>query len=67
VEPALLTAFHQDLLQLIQVLDVSMALLFGGLAIQFIIQQRSAQSARIASTQLVASAPSPTPQIQVSR
>lgn len=67
LEPALLIAFHRDLMQLIQVLDVSMALLLAGLAIQFTIQQRSAQSTRTASTLSIAAAASPTPQIQVSR
>jgi O-antigen/teichoic acid export membrane protein len=67
LEPVLLTAFHQDLLQLIQVLDVSMALLFGGLAIQFTIQQRSAQSTCIASTPSVASVATTTPHVQLGR
>jgi O-antigen/teichoic acid export membrane protein len=59
LEPALLTAFHHDLMQLIQVLDLAMALLLAGLAIQFVIQQRSVQTLRFAS--------SATPQAQVSR
>jgi O-antigen/teichoic acid export membrane protein len=59
LEPALLTAFHHDLMQLIQVLDLAMALLLAGLAIQFVIQQRSVQTPRFAS--------SPAPQVQVSR
>jgi O-antigen/teichoic acid export membrane protein len=59
LEPALLIAFHHDLMQLIQVLDVAMALLLAGVAIQFVIQQRSVQTLRFAS--------SPTPQAQVSR
>jgi O-antigen/teichoic acid export membrane protein len=59
LEPVLLSAFHQDLMQLIRVLDLAMALLFAGLAIQFAIQQRTVQSPRLAS--------SPTPQVQVSR
>jgi O-antigen/teichoic acid export membrane protein len=59
LEPALLAAFHHDLMQLIQVLDVAMALLLAGLAIQFAIQQRSAQFPRFV--------PSPAPHVQVSR
>jgi hypothetical protein len=46
-------------MQLIQVLDIAMALLLAGVAIQFTIQQRTAQSRRLAS--------SPIPQVQVSR
>ena len=67
LEPALLVAFHQDLMQLIQVLDVAMGLLLAGLAIQFTMQQRSAQSTRVAATKAIAATASPTPQIQVSR
>jgi len=67
LEPALLVAFHQDLMQLIQVLDVAMGLLLAGLAIQFTMQQRSAQSTRVAATKPIAATASPTPQIQVSR
>jgi O-antigen/teichoic acid export membrane protein len=59
LEPALLITFHHDLMQLIQVLDVAMALLLAGVAIQFVIQQRSVQTFRFAS--------SATPQAQVSR
>jgi O-antigen/teichoic acid export membrane protein len=59
LEPALLSAFHRDLMQLIQVLDIAMALLLAGVAIQFVIQQRSVQTFRFAS--------SATPQAQVSR
>ncbi|HEV2029119.1 MAG TPA: hypothetical protein VGS16_11420, partial [Candidatus Dormibacteraeota bacterium] len=67
LEPALLTAFHRDLMQLIQVLDLAMGLLLAGLAIQFTMQQRLAQSGRVAATKAIAATASPTPQIQVSR
>jgi hypothetical protein len=40
LEPLLLTAFHRNLVQVIQVVDISMALLLGGLATQLVFQQR---------------------------
>jgi O-antigen/teichoic acid export membrane protein len=45
LEPALLVAFHQNLTQVVQVLDISMVLIASGLAIQFVLQQRSETSA----------------------
>ena len=39
LEPVLLTAFHQSLMQAVQVVDISMALVFGGLSAQFIVQK----------------------------
>jgi hypothetical protein len=59
--------YQNDLMQLIQVLDVAMGLLLAGLVIQFTMQQRSAQSTRVAATKAIAATASPTPQIQVSR
>jgi O-antigen/teichoic acid export membrane protein len=40
LEPALLSMFHESLMQVVLVLDISMALLFVGLATQFALQQR---------------------------
>jgi O-antigen/teichoic acid export membrane protein len=45
LEPALLVAFHQNLTQVVQVLDISMVLIASGLAIQFVLQQRTETSA----------------------
>jgi O-antigen/teichoic acid export membrane protein len=41
LEPALLIVFHKKLMQVVQVVDLSMAILVGGLAIQLLIQRRS--------------------------
>ena len=41
VEPALVVAFHQTLLQVVQVVDESMALVFVGLGALYLVQQRS--------------------------
>jgi O-antigen/teichoic acid export membrane protein len=40
LEPALLIMFHRNLLQVVQVVDVSMALLVGGLAVHLVVQRR---------------------------
>jgi hypothetical protein len=40
LEPALLMVFHQNLWQVVQVVDVSMALVAGGLLALYLIQQR---------------------------
>ncbi len=40
LEPVMLTAFHTNLLQVIQVVDICMALLLAGLATQLVIQAR---------------------------
>lgn len=54
LEPALLIAFHRTLMQVVQVLDLAMALLLAGLAIQFLLQQRFGQSSRDASAVAIA-------------
>jgi O-antigen/teichoic acid export membrane protein len=40
VEPVLVIAFHQSLMQVVQVVDISMALVLSGLAVQFALQHR---------------------------
>lgn len=67
LEPVLLTVFHQDLMQVVQVVDIAMALLLAGLAVQFTLQQRSGfLSSRDPSTPAIAST-APTAQIQATR
>jgi O-antigen/teichoic acid export membrane protein len=44
LEPVLLIAFHQNLMQVVQVVDVSMAVVLGGLTVQFVIQLRAASA-----------------------
>ena len=48
LEPALLIAFHQNLMQVVQALDLAMALILGGLGVQFVLQQRVGRLSRIA-------------------
>ncbi len=43
LEPGLLIAFHQNLMQVVQVLDVATALLLAGLAAQLMLQRRVGQ------------------------
>jgi O-antigen/teichoic acid export membrane protein len=67
LEPALLTSFHQNLMQVVQVLDIAMGLLLAALAIHFILQQRVARPRVDYSKAAVAPAPPVAPQIKVSR
>jgi hypothetical protein len=55
LEPILLAAFHQTLLQVVQVVDISMALPALGLAAMYLIQQRVGRLA-VALTPTTASA-----------
>jgi O-antigen/teichoic acid export membrane protein len=67
LEPVLLTLFHQNLMQVVQVLDIAMGLLLAALAIHFILQQRVARTRVDYSKAAVAPAPPVAPQIKVSR
>jgi len=67
LEPALLVAFHRDLTQLVQVLDIAMALLFVGLGAQFILQERVEHAARIAEKRSQEATASALMQVQVPR
>lgn len=50
LEPVLLIAFHQNLTQVVQVLDVSMALAFVGLGALYIVQTRAMRSDTLAAS-----------------
>jgi O-antigen/teichoic acid export membrane protein len=47
LEPAALIAFHQSLSQVVQVVDVCMALILGGLGALYVVQERSTMMAGI--------------------
>ena len=49
VEPVLIVLFHQTLMQVVQVVDVSMLLVLGGLAALYFAQQRSGSSMALAT------------------
>jgi hypothetical protein len=40
LEPALILRFHQTLMQIVQVLSISMAVLFFGLTVLYLVQER---------------------------
>jgi hypothetical protein len=61
LEPLLIVAFHQSLIRVVQVVDISMALPALGLASWYLIQDRAG---RLAITFMPATA---APQVQVSR
>jgi O-antigen/teichoic acid export membrane protein len=67
LEPALLVAFHRNLMQVVQVLDIAMGLVLAGLAAQFILQERSGHLHRDAANQTIASTTPTIAQIRVSR
>jgi O-antigen/teichoic acid export membrane protein len=67
LEPALLLAFHQNVMQVVQVVDLSMALLLVALAAQFVVQQRIQRSRLEAATSSVAPTSSTVAQIQLGR
>jgi hypothetical protein len=48
LEPAALIAFHQNLAQVVEVIDISMALILVGLGSLYLVQERKASIARIA-------------------
>jgi O-antigen/teichoic acid export membrane protein len=48
LEPLALIAFHQNLIQVVQVIDVSMALILIGLGSLYLVQERKASTAGIA-------------------
>jgi O-antigen/teichoic acid export membrane protein len=52
LEPALLLAFHSSAVQVVQVMDVSMALLFAGLAGTYVLQERSERPVKPAIQEL---------------
>jgi O-antigen/teichoic acid export membrane protein len=52
IEPLMLMAFHQDLLQVVQVLDISMALILAALGILYLVEERAR---RYASLEVAAS------------
>jgi O-antigen/teichoic acid export membrane protein len=66
VEPILIVAFHQNLLQVVQVVDLSMALVFGGLAALYLVEQRGREAPPTAIP-LGQPTASPVPQLQVNR
>jgi O-antigen/teichoic acid export membrane protein len=62
LEPGLLVAFHQNLMQVIQVFDIAMALLLIGLGAQFALQEHVGYSSRGASAPAIApTGPTSTP------
>jgi O-antigen/teichoic acid export membrane protein len=67
LEPVMLISFHQNLLQVVQVLDIAMAVLLAGLAAQFLFQGRLGHLRLDVSTSAVAPSPQKVAQIQVSR
>ncbi len=67
LEPVLLLVFHQNLMQVVQVVDIAMALLLAGLAAQFILQQRVVPLSREASAPAIATTAPTIAQIQASR
>lgn len=66
LEPALIAAFHQSPVQVVQVVDVSMALVFAGLAALYVVQERAGllTSASVATNLTAAST---IPHLQVNR
>jgi O-antigen/teichoic acid export membrane protein len=66
VEPILIVAFHQNLLQVVQVVDLSMALVFGGLEALYLVEQRGREAPPTAIP-LGQPTASPVPQLQVNR
>ena len=60
LEPLLIAAFHQTLIQVVQVVDISMALPAVGLAAWYLIQERAGRLS-------AALTPATTPHLQVSR
>ncbi|GAC1472598.1 MAG: polysaccharide biosynthesis protein [Candidatus Dormibacteraceae bacterium] len=67
LEPALLTMFHENLMQVVQVLDIAMGLLLAGLAIQFVLQQRVVRPAGEHPKATVAATPPAAPRVKVGR
>jgi hypothetical protein len=67
LEPALLVAFHQNLIQVVQVLDLAMALLLAGLAAQLLLHQSAGRLSRDTSTPAIATTAPANAQIRVSR
>jgi hypothetical protein len=67
LEPALLIAFHQNLLQVVQVVDISMALLVCGLTTQLVLQQRLGPANFVPYIQAPTVAGPSAAQIEVSR
>lgn len=67
LEPTLLTAFHQNLMQVVQVVDIAMALLLAGLAAHFMVQERVGHLSRDVSTAAIAPGAHTVGQIQASR
>ena len=57
VEPALLVMFHQSLMQVVLMIDVSMALLVAGLGALYLVQQRTYLSAAAPASGNVATSP----------
>jgi O-antigen/teichoic acid export membrane protein len=67
LEPAMLIAFHANLLQVVQVVDICMGLLLAGLGIQLVLQGRMALAASESSSRRSANAAREVAQVQVSR
>ena len=66
LEPVLIVAFHQSLIQVVQVVDISMALVTVGLAAWYLVQERAGRLA-IALVPATASSVQGAPQLQVNR
>lgn len=67
LEPAMLTAFHANLLQVVQVLDICMGLLLLGLAAQLVLQRRTAPRDADSVSRSNARTARDTVQVQVTR
>jgi O-antigen/teichoic acid export membrane protein len=67
LEPAMLIAFHANLLQVVQVVDICMGLLLAGLATQLILQARIALVHTDGSSRASVNAAREVAQVQVSR
>ena len=66
LEPALLVALHQNLMQVVQVLDIAMALLLGGLGVHLMLQQPAGHSSRTPHAAATASLSPTNAQLEVS-
>ncbi len=65
LEPALLVAFHQTLMQVVQVVDIAMALLLVGLGVQWGLQQRDGYVSRQPATSATRTTQPRTPGVHV--
>jgi O-antigen/teichoic acid export membrane protein len=54
LEPALIAVFHRTLLQVVQVVDISTALVLGGLAASYVVEERVADAVVSSATPVLA-------------